>query len=109
MVLLPLLFMRHEQDAQLGSISKIIGDFLALYQRAKPDLAITFVDPDENPQRAQAAGVQLNGEMVVEFNGRTGTSGNIQRTGADQRTDAPGARWRETDNRVDRTRRAQAR
>ncbi len=59
-----------QQDAQLGSISKIIGEFLALYQRAKPDLAITFVDPDENPQRAQAAGVQLNGEMVVEFNGR---------------------------------------
>ena len=45
-----------QQDAQLGSISKIIGEFLALYQRAKPDLAITFVDPDENPQRAQAAG-----------------------------------------------------
>jgi ABC-type uncharacterized transport system involved in gliding motility auxiliary subunit len=59
-----------QQDAQVGSISKIIGEFLALYQRAKPDLAITFVDPDENPQRAQAAGVQLNGEMVVEFNGR---------------------------------------
>ncbi|WON74807.1 GldG family protein [Nitrosospira sp. Is2] len=58
------------QDAQLGNISKIIGDFLALYQRIKPDLTITFVDPDEHPQRAQAAGVQVNGETVVEFNGR---------------------------------------
>jgi hypothetical protein len=58
------------QDAQLGSISKVIDDFLALYQRAKPDLAITFVDPDEHPQRAQAAGIQVNGEILVEFNGR---------------------------------------
>ena len=58
------------QDAQLGNISKIIGDFLRLYQRIKPDLTITFVDPNEYPQRAQAAGVQVNGETVVEFNGR---------------------------------------
>ena len=58
------------QDAQLGNISKIIGDFLRLYQRIKPDLTITFVDPNEYPQRAQAAGVQVNGETVVEFSGR---------------------------------------
>jgi ABC-type uncharacterized transport system involved in gliding motility auxiliary subunit len=58
------------QDAQLGNISKIIGDFLALYQRVKPDMTVTFVDPDEHPQRAQAAGVQVNGETVVKFKGR---------------------------------------
>jgi ABC-type uncharacterized transport system involved in gliding motility auxiliary subunit len=58
------------QDAQPGNISRIIGDFLARYQRIKPDLTVTFVDPDEHPQRAQAAGVRVNGETVVEFKGR---------------------------------------
>lgn len=58
------------QDAQLGNISRIIGDFLARYQRIKPDFNVTFVDPDEYPQRAQAAGVRVNGETVVEFKGR---------------------------------------
>jgi ABC-type uncharacterized transport system involved in gliding motility auxiliary subunit len=58
------------QDAQLGNISKVIGDFLALYQHIKPDLTVTFVDPDQHPHSAQAAGVRINGETVVEFNGR---------------------------------------
>jgi ABC-type uncharacterized transport system involved in gliding motility auxiliary subunit len=58
------------EDAQLGSLSAIIGNFLSLYQRIKPDLNVTFVDPDEKPQRAKEAGVHVNGEMVVDFNGR---------------------------------------
>ena len=57
-------------DAQLGSIRKIIGDFLSLYQRAKPDLAVTFIDPVEEPHLAEEAGIQANGEMVVAFAGR---------------------------------------
>ena len=32
-------------DVQLGNIRKIIGEFLSLYQRAKPDLTVTFIDP----------------------------------------------------------------
>lgn len=58
------------RDPQLGSITKIIKDFLALYQRVKPDFIVTFIDPVEQPQSAHEAGIQANGEMVVEFNGR---------------------------------------
>ncbi|SOD40789.1 GldG family protein [Nitrosovibrio sp. Nv4] len=58
------------QDAQLGNIPKKIRDFLSPYQRIKPDFDVTFVDPAEQPKLAQEAGVQTNGEMVVELNGR---------------------------------------
>src|SRR5688500_4674225 len=58
------------QDAQLGNVSKIIRDFLSPYQRSKPDFNVTFIDPAEQPTLAHEAGVQANGEMVVEFKGR---------------------------------------
>lgn len=57
-------------DAQLGNIRKIIGEFLSLYQRAKSDITVTFIDPTEQPQQAQQAGIQANGEMIVAFDGR---------------------------------------
>jgi ABC-type uncharacterized transport system involved in gliding motility auxiliary subunit len=58
------------QDAQLGNVAKIIKDFLSPYQRSKPDFNVTFIDPAEHPTLAHEAGVQTNGEMVVEFQGR---------------------------------------
>lgn len=59
------------QDARLGDIRKIIGNFLSLYQRYKPDLKLAFVDPEKEPEKARAARIQLNGEMVVEYAGRS--------------------------------------
>jgi ABC-type uncharacterized transport system involved in gliding motility auxiliary subunit len=55
------------QDAR-GDARKQVQDFLAPYQRAKPDLAVTVVDPREEPKLAQAAGIRVNGESVVEYN-----------------------------------------
>ena len=55
------------QDAR-GDLRKMIGDFLALYQRTKPDLSVSFVDPREEPKLAQAAGIRANGESVIEYN-----------------------------------------
>ena len=59
-----------ERDAQLGDIRKIITDFVALYQRVKPDISLIFIDPAEQPKLAQEAGVHMNGEMVITFNQR---------------------------------------
>ena len=52
-------------------LRKVVRDFLAPYQRLKPDITLTFVDPREQPKLAQAAGVQVNGEMVVQFGKRS--------------------------------------
>ncbi len=59
-----------EQHAQLGDVHKIIADFVALYQRVKPDLSLTFIDPVAQPILTQEADVQVNGEMVIKFNQR---------------------------------------
>lgn len=59
-----------EQHAQFGDIRKIIAEFVVLYQRIKPDLTLTFIDPTEQPRLAKDAGVKVNGEMVVSFNQR---------------------------------------
>ncbi|HEU0189192.1 MAG TPA: DUF4350 domain-containing protein [Gallionella sp.] len=60
-----------EQDARLGDIRKIIRDFVSLYQRYKPDIKLVFIDPAKEAEKARAARVQLNGEMVVEYAGRS--------------------------------------
>ncbi|MDH5480425.1 MAG: GldG family protein [Nitrosomonas sp.] len=59
-----------EQHAQFGDIRKILSDFIVLYQRNKPDLSLTFIDPTEQPKLAQEAGVHVNGEMVITYNQR---------------------------------------
>jgi ABC-type uncharacterized transport system involved in gliding motility auxiliary subunit len=64
------------QDTE-GDIRKTVQDFLAPYQRVKPDMAVVFVDPREEPQRAQEAGVRLNGELVVEYGGRKENLSNL--------------------------------
>lgn len=60
-----------QQDPQLGDVRKIISEFVSLYSRTKPNLTLKFVDPAEQPQLTRAAGVKLNGEMVVEYQGRS--------------------------------------
>ncbi len=57
------------QDAE-GDIRKTVQTFLGPYQRAKTDFSLTFIDPREQPQKAQVAGIRMNGELVVEYNGR---------------------------------------
>lgn len=58
------------QDAQLGDIRKVIREFVALYQRYKPDISLTFVDPLKEPEAMRKAAIRGNGEMVVEYVGR---------------------------------------
>ncbi|OGS71987.1 MAG: ABC transporter [Gallionellales bacterium GWA2_60_142] len=60
-----------EHDARLGDIRKLIREFVSLYQRYKPDLKLAFIDPEKEPEMARAASIQLNGEMVVSYAGRS--------------------------------------
>ncbi len=55
------------QDVR-GDLRKMIQGFLAPYQRLKPDLSVAFVDPREEPKLAQAAGIRVNGESVIDYN-----------------------------------------
>lgn len=57
-------------DAQQGDVRKLVGEFIALYQRYKPDIHLVFVDPVKQPEATRQSGIRGNGEMVVEFGGR---------------------------------------
>ena len=59
-----------ELDASQGDMRKLIRDFISIYQRYKPDLSLAFVDPARHPDEARKADVQVNGEIVVEYDGR---------------------------------------
>lgn len=59
------------QDARFGDLRKLIRDLVQRYQRAKPDIELRFVDPREDPRATAAAGVKVNGELVVEYADRS--------------------------------------
>lgn len=60
-----------EQDANQVDLRRLIREFIAIYQRYKADIALTFVDPVKEPEAMRKAAIQNNGEMVVEYAGRT--------------------------------------
>ncbi len=58
------------RNAKGADIRKLIHDFVALYQRYKPDISLVFVDPMLHPEQARNANIQATGEMLVEYAGR---------------------------------------
>jgi ABC-type uncharacterized transport system involved in gliding motility auxiliary subunit len=60
-----------QQDPRLGDLRKLIREFFTPYQRAKADFNLKFVDPAEQPQVTRAAAIQVNGELVVQYQGRS--------------------------------------
>jgi len=59
------------RDARGDNLHRRIEEFLQPYQRAKPDIRLTLVDPREQPKAAAEAGVRGPVELVVEYQRRT--------------------------------------
>ena len=49
------------------AVEKIVGH----YQRLKPDIKLHFVNPDAVPDEVRNAGISVNGEMLLRYQGRT--------------------------------------
>lgn len=47
-----------------------VSAFFARYQRFKPDLDLRFVDPEQDPAAMRAAGITVDGELVLVYDGR---------------------------------------
>jgi len=45
--------------------------FFKNYQDLKPDLRLDFVDPDMDPEGARRAGINADGQVVLEYGGRS--------------------------------------
>jgi ABC-type uncharacterized transport system involved in gliding motility auxiliary subunit len=54
------------QDVR-GDLRKQLRDFFVPYQRVKADITVNFVDPREEPKLAQAAGIRVPGEGIIEY------------------------------------------
>lgn len=58
------------RDASGANLQKMVQERMRAYQRAKPDIALTLVDPREDPQRAKAAAIRSPNELVIEYKKR---------------------------------------
>lgn len=58
-------------DPSGANVHKRLEERLRAYQRAKPDIAVSFVDPREQPKLAEAAGLRTPNELVIEYRRRT--------------------------------------
>jgi ABC-type uncharacterized transport system involved in gliding motility auxiliary subunit len=59
------------RDARGEHVHRRIEEFLRPYQRAKPDLTVTLIDPREQPRAAAEAGVRAPIELLVTYQRRT--------------------------------------
>lgn len=48
-----------------------ITELVQRYQRLKPDLELRFVNPDLEPELARELDIMMDGEMVIEYEGRS--------------------------------------
>ncbi len=66
----PLLLTSYAPDNP--ELRRRVGTLLQRYRRAAPQrVQIAFVDPELEPERARAAGVELAGELVMSYLGRS--------------------------------------
>ncbi len=52
-----------------GDTRRVIQNIIGLYQIHKPDMRLEFVDPDTAPEQVRTAGIQFDGELILEYNG----------------------------------------
>jgi ABC-type uncharacterized transport system involved in gliding motility auxiliary subunit len=55
------------------ALADAIERLLALYRQARPDLTLSFIDPQLSPEQARDADVTVLGQLVLEYQGRRET------------------------------------
>ncbi len=58
------------REDDISGLRKRTRGLVSRYQRIKPDISLSFVDPDLEPERVRAEGITLDGELLVEYGGR---------------------------------------
>ncbi|MBD8899557.1 GldG family protein [Rhodanobacter sp. DHG33] len=52
-----------------GDLRAQVAGFLQRYQQAKPDIALRFVDPQQDPARMRELGIAVDGELILHYRG----------------------------------------
>lgn len=75
-----------------NELRKPVRDLVERYNVYRPVLEVEFVNPDTNPDRVRELGIRVDGEAVVEYQGRSEKLSDIDEvalTSALQRLEAP--------------------
>ncbi len=73
-----------------------ISQLLEKYTRHKPDISLSFVNPDMRPDQAREEGITNDGELVIRYNGRRESISRLNEqalTNALQRLSQSEQRW----------------
>ena len=52
-------------------VQPLIKEFIGRYQKHKPDIKLSFVNPDLEPDKVRAMGITVEGELVITYQGRS--------------------------------------
>ncbi len=81
---------------EYGSLRAPAQILVERYRRARPDVAVAYLDPDRNPEQARRLGVRQPVEVLVEYEGRSERLARVSEqavTSALQRLALRGERW----------------
>ncbi|HET6804885.1 MAG TPA: DUF4350 domain-containing protein [Frateuria sp.] len=53
-----------------GDLRRTVAGFLERYRRAKPDLTLRFVDPQQDPAKMRELGITVDGAIIVHYRDR---------------------------------------
>jgi ABC-type uncharacterized transport system involved in gliding motility auxiliary subunit len=54
-----------------GIVREAIRDLVRRYQRYRPDIELSFVNPDAEPERTRDLGITMDGELLIAYQGRS--------------------------------------
>lgn len=78
------------------AVRHAVTEIVAKYQHYKPDLTLNFVNPDLEPDTVRKLGISLNGELVIQYQGRSENLKTLSEQGLTnslQRLARSGERW----------------
>lgn len=65
----PVVITAYARETEL--LRSAIRELVSRYQRYKPDLRLSFVNPDSEPERVRELGITVEGEMLISYAGRS--------------------------------------
>lgn len=51
-------------------IKQSVSELVNRYQRIKPDIALSFINPDADPEKIRDLKISVDGEMIIRYEGR---------------------------------------
>lgn len=90
----PISITSYARDDQ--TVRRSVSDLVARYQRHKHDITLKFVNPDLVPDKVRELGISINGELIIEYQGRKENLKRLSEQGVTntlQRLARSGERW----------------